>query len=43
MISSRNLGTLIDPARPQDKIAVIDLDGERSREVTYGALDALAN
>ena len=43
MISSRNLGTLIDPARPQDKIAVIDFDGERSREVTYGALDALAN
>ncbi|MBS4001855.1 MAG: acyl--CoA ligase [Afipia sp.] len=43
MISSRNLGALIDPARPQDKVAAIDFDGERSREVTYGALDALAN
>jgi long-chain acyl-CoA synthetase len=38
-----NLGALIDAGRPQDKIAIIDFDGEQSRAVTYGALDALAN
>lgn len=43
MISSLNLGALIDPARQPDKVAVIDFDGERAREVTYSALDALAD
>ena len=40
---SLNLGALIDPGRPQNKVAVVDFDGQRSRSVTYGALDALAN
>jgi long-chain acyl-CoA synthetase len=38
-----NLGALIDPGRPQDKVAVTDFDGEQRRNVTYRALDALAN
>ena len=38
-----NLGALIDPGRPHDKVAIIDFDGKQSRAVTYGALDALAN
>src|SRR4051812_22929525 len=42
-MTSPNLGALIDPGRPQNKVAVVDFDGERSRGITYGALDALAN
>ena len=40
---SLNVGALIDGGRPRNKVAVIDFDGEQSRSVTYGALDALGN
>lgn len=43
MIASPNLGSLIDRTRPMDKVAVIDFDGTRTREVTYGELDGLAD
>lgn len=43
MTLSPNLGSLIDRSRPMDKIAIIDFDGTNSREITYAALDALAD
>lgn len=43
MTISSNLGALIDRTRPMDKVAVIDFDGMNCREVTYGALDGLAD
>jgi acyl-CoA synthetase (AMP-forming)/AMP-acid ligase II len=40
----RNLGDLIDRTRDLDKIAIVDLGGERApREVSFRALDAMAN
>src|SRR5215469_4603537 len=38
-----NLGDLIRRDRDLDKVAIIDLGGERTREVSYGQLDAMAN
>ena len=38
-----NLGDLIRRDRDLDKVAIIDLGGERAREVSYGQLDAMAN
>ncbi len=43
MTLSPNLGSLIDRSRPMDKIAIIDFDGTNNREITYAALDALAD
>jgi acyl-CoA synthetase (AMP-forming)/AMP-acid ligase II len=43
MIMSKNLGAVIDKERSLEKVAIIDFDGSATREVTYGALDALAN
>jgi long-chain acyl-CoA synthetase len=42
-VISLNVGALIDGGRPRNKVAVIDFDGEQSRSVTFGALDALGN
>src|SRR5262244_4660174 len=38
-----NLGDLIRRDRDLDKVAIIDLGGERTRGVSYGQLDAMAN
>src|SRR5215472_11131145 len=38
-----NLGDLIPRDRDLDKVAIIDRGGERAREVSYAALDAMAN
>ncbi len=43
MTLSSNLGALIDRTRSLEKVAIIDFDGSKAREVTYGELDALAN
>jgi len=43
MTLSPNLGALIDRSRAMDKVAIIDFDGVKSREVTYAELDALAD
>ena len=43
MTLSPNLGSLIDRSRAMDKIAIIDFDGTKSRDVTYAQLDALAD
>src|SRR3569623_874467 len=42
MTLSPNLGSLIDRSRAMDKVAIIDFDGTKSRDVTYAELDALA-
>ena len=38
-----NLGSIISNAPEPAKTAIIDFDGQNSREVSYGALDALAD
>jgi acyl-CoA synthetase (AMP-forming)/AMP-acid ligase II len=43
MTTRQNLGDLIDRTKDLGKTAVIDLGGEHSREVSYAALDAMAN
>jgi long-chain acyl-CoA synthetase len=43
MTSFTNLGDLIRRDRDLDKVAIIDLDGEVAREVSYERLDAMAN
>jgi acyl-CoA synthetase (AMP-forming)/AMP-acid ligase II len=44
MFPFQNLGDLIDRTRDLDKIAIVDLGGERHpREVSYRALDDMAN
>jgi len=43
MTLSPNLGSLIDRSRAMDKVAIIDFDGTKSRDVTYAELDALAD
>ena len=44
MFPFQNLGDLIDRNRDLDKIAIVDLGGERSpREFSFGALDGMAN
>jgi len=43
MTISPNLGALIDRQRSMDKVAIINFDGFKEREITYREFDALAD
>ena len=43
MASFTNLGDLIPRDRDYGKVAIVDLAGGVTREISYGQLDAMAN
>lgn len=43
MTISPNLGALIDRTRSMEKVAIINFDGSKDREVSYAEFDALAD